>query len=96
MSKGAMLGLVSAVLLLISLPAYFVYMHNMQVAGENQDTDAMSENLSGITTDFAVGEVVGKIVLLICSLVLGIVFFVLGLRRQQYLVIVSLHFRNFV
>ena len=82
MSKGAILGLVSVLLLLTALPAYFTYMHNMQVAGEKQDTDAMSENLSSFTIDFAVGEAVGKIVLLICSLILGIAFFLLKFGRR--------------
>ena len=72
MNKRAILGLVSAMLMLTVLPAYFAYVNNMSQASETQDTDAMTENVTQFIFDGVRGEIVGGIVLAVCSIVLSI------------------------
>ena len=75
MGKEQILLLISAILMLSTVLSLLSYAINIPKTSEQQDTDSMVENLSGLIVDFSIGEIVGTLVIVVSSIILGIVFF---------------------
>lgn len=72
MSKKEVYILITAILLSVSMPKYFEYVSNMKGASDNHDTNAMTENFSEYSFNIVQGELIGKIIFVLVSIILSI------------------------
>jgi hypothetical protein len=70
---------ITAILLLISLPAYFAFIHNAQDSIKTGDTEQLTKEVGNLTADEITGEVQAILIFTIGGIIVGILGF-LGIK----------------